>query len=151
MSKASDPLPLPQPSQILKERADLLTAWDGINDWYAEAVSPSGLYRGDGFRHYAGPILLALKYLILELKQWVKDLSHDNLEARQGLARAVKAVMAALPWAQKQPGVDALIAEFQNSLVMTIFTAKVDYDCLYPVELVRVPRQSIRDVVLSLN
>ena len=137
MSELSDPLPLPQATQILNERADLLTAWDAINDWYSEAVSPNGVYRGAGFRHFAGPILLALKYLVLEFKLWAKDLEQDKSDTRERLASAVQAVMAALAWARKQHGVDALIEEFnQSSLSMAMFIANFDYDWLLPGKMV---------------
>ena len=64
MSKLSNPLPLPQANHIIKERADLLTAWEAVNDWYGEAVSPTGLYHGDGFRHFAGSIIFITTYTL---------------------------------------------------------------------------------------
>lgn len=136
MSKLSNPLPLPQANQILKERADLLTAWEAINDWYGEAVSPTGLYHGDGYRHFAGPIILALKYLVLESRPWAKKLAQESSETKQGLARAINAVINALQWAQQQPGVDALNDEFKSSLALTVFTANSDYDWLILVDQV---------------
>ena len=136
MSELSRPLPLPQAAQILKERADLLIAWDAINDRYSEAASPNALYQGDGFKHFAGPILLALRYLVLEFKQWAKDLAQDKPGAKEALAHAAQAVMAAFPWARKQHGVDASIDEFKSSLSMTIFIASLEYDWLLPGEMV---------------
>ena len=136
MSKLSNPLPLPQANHIIKERADLLTAWEAVNDWYGEAVSPTGLYHGDGFRHFAGPIILALKYLVLESQSWAKKLAQVSSETKQRLARAVKAVVHAVKWAQQQPGVDALDDDFKSSLALTVFTASFEYDWLIPVEQV---------------
>ena len=137
MSELSNPLPLPPAHQVLKERADLLTAWEAINEWYGEAVSPTGLYRGDGFLHFAGPILLAIKYLGLEFKLMANDLAQYTPEAKQGFARGVKAVMTALKWAPQQRGVDALINEFKTSLAMTVHTARTEFHWLFPKEEVR--------------
>ena len=134
MSELTPPLPLPEPSQFVKERADLRTTWEAINEWHAEAVSPTGVFHGNGYRHYGGPILLGLKYLGLELKSLAKNRAEYSPAAQQGLLQAAKAMMMALLWAQKQPGLDALYAEFSSSLELTVSVAHSDYDWLFPVE-----------------
>ena len=78
------------------------------------------MWKGNGFVHFVGPILLALKCLIYDFKTWAKDLAEDD---KGWMTAAAKAALVAAKWAPVQPGVAAALDEFKTALAITVFVA----------------------------
>ena len=135
MAQVSQGLPLPQAPAMLQEKPQLLMAWNAINDWYHEAVSDSRTHKG-GLVHFAGPIQLALKYMLLQSKAWRESLMNADDTIKKGLARIVTSVRGASEWILKQPGIEKVFAAFKSSLQVATASARDDFDWLFPKELV---------------
>ena len=83
-----------------------------------------------GMEHFAGPILLGIKYVHSALLSWgreVKDHDHDTFTV---VAHATRRLVNAVTWVREQ--VPQTVAAFKSSLAITVFVANSDFELIFP-------------------